>query len=310
MSGRVIVFGSINMDLVAGVEKISRPGETVAGLSFATFPGGKGGNQALAAHLSGGRVVLLGKVGDDPLGHELLDFYRARGLPVDRIALSAAQPTGTALIQVEKASGENSIVVVPGANGDFVPGDMDGVELAPGDVVLSQFEVPLECIARLFARARAVGALSILNPAPAKPAAPGLLRNVDVLVVNEPELAFFSGTQVTETSVEEAIAAAARGLAVSGEQAVVVTLGPRGALAVRGTETIRVPGRAVPAVDTTGAGDCFVGTLAGALARGLALDAALARANAAASLGVQKPGAGPSMPSAEEIEALVREPEG
>ncbi len=203
MSGRVIVFGSINMDLVAGVEKISRPGETVAGLSFATFPGGKGGNQALAAHLSGARVVLLGKVGDDPLGHELLDFYRARGLPVDRIALSAAQPTGTALIQVEKASGENSIVVVPGANGDFAPGDMDGVELAPGDVVLSQFEVPLECIARLFARARAAGALAILNPAPAKPAEPGLLRNVDVLVVNEPELAFFSGTEVTEASADK-----------------------------------------------------------------------------------------------------------
>jgi ribokinase len=298
MSGRVVVFGSINMDLVAGVERISRPGETVPGLSFATFPGGKGGNQALAAHLAGGAVHLLGKVGDDPLGHELLDFYRARGLPVDGIALSAAQPTGTALIQVERASGENSIVVVPGANGDFAPGEMDGVEVAAGDVVLSLFEVPLDCIARLFERARGAGATTVLNPAPAKPADPALLGAVDVLVVNETELAFFSGAEVSEASGEDAIAAAARSLAVSGDQTVVVTLGVRGTLAVRGAETIRVPGRRVQAVDTTGAGDCFVGTLAAS------------SANAAASLSVQREGAGPSMPSADEIEALLRGQEG
>ncbi len=309
MSARVVVFGSINMDLVAGVSRISTPGETVAGHSFATFPGGKGGNQALAAHhASGGQaaVALVGKVGDDTLGQELLDFYRRQGLATDLIARSAGQPTGTALIQVERESGQNSIVVVAGANGDFTPGEMAAVPLQGGDILLSQFEVPLDCIGALFHRGRSLGAINILNPAPAKPIDGALLGLVDILVPNETELAFLSGAAITEASSVEEIAAAARALANRADQRIVVTLGPRGALAVAGEETLRVPGRPVTPVDTTGAGDCFVGTLAVALACGKPFASALAIANTAASLSVQKEGAGPSMPTAKEISAAVR----
>jgi len=309
MSARAVVFGSINMDLVAGVTRIPAPGETVAGHSFATYPGGKGGNQALAAHHSSGgeaAVALVGKVGDDALGQELLDFYRQQGLATDLIARSAGQPTGTALIQVERESGQNSIVVVAGANGDFTPGEMAAVPLQAGDILLSQFEVPLDCIGALFHRGRSLGTVNILNPAPAKPIDEGLLGLVDILVPNETELALLSGTAITEGSSDAEIEAAARSLASRPDQKIVVTLGPRGALAVVGEETLRVAGRPVTPVDTTGAGDCFVGTLAAALARGLPFAEALAIANTAASLSVQKEGAGPSMPTAEEIAAAVR----
>jgi ribokinase len=309
MNARVVVFGSINTDLVAGVTRISGPGETVAGHSFATFPGGKGGNQALAAHhAAGGKaaVALVGKVGDDALGQELLDFYRQQGLATDLIARSAGQPTGTALIQVERESGQNSIVVVAGANGDFTPGEMAAVPLRAGDILLSQFEVPLDCIGALFHRGRSLGTVNILNPAPAKPIDGGLLGLVDILVPNETELALLSGAAITEGSSDEEIEAAARSLAGRPDQKIVVTLGPRGALAAVGEETLRVPGRPVTPVDTTGAGDCFVGTLAASLARGLSFAAALATANTAASLSVQREGAGASMPTAEEIAAAVR----
>jgi len=308
MNARVVVFGGINMDLVAGVPRISTPGETVAGHSFATFPGGKGGNQALAAHhASGGEVavVLAGKVGDDSLGQELLDFYRQRGLATNLIARSSGEPTGTAMIQVEREGGQNSIVVVVGANGDFTPDEMAAVPLAADDILLSQFEVPLDCIAALFDRGRSLGTVNVLNPAPAKPINGGLLGLVDILVPNETELALLSNTAITEASSDEEIEAAARSLMSRLDQKVVVTLGSRGALAIMGDEILRVPGRPVTPVDTTGAGDCFVGTLAAALACGLSFADALATANAAASLSVQREGAGPSMPTAEEIAAAL-----
>jgi ribokinase len=308
MSARVVVFGSINMDLVAGVTRIAAPGETVAGHSFASYPGGKGGNQALAAHHAAGgeaNVLLVGKVGDDALGRQLLAFYRQHGLAIDLVARSAGRPTGTALIQVERETGQNSIVVVAGANGDFTPEEMAAVPVQAGDILLSQFEVPLNCIAALFRRGRSLGTVNILNPAPAKPMAGELLDLVDILVPNETELAALAGVAVTESSPDDVIAAAARRLAASPNQKIVVTLGPRGALAVAGAETLRVPGRPVAPVDTTGAGDCFVGTLAAALARGQAFADSLATANAAASLSVQREGAGTSMPTAKEIAAAV-----
>ena len=304
MNPRVIVFGSINMDLVAGVSRIAAPGETVAGQSFASFPGGKGGNQALAAHLAAGgacEVMLVGKLGRDALGEELLDFYRGQGLSTERIARSDGQPTGTALIQVERESGQNSIVVVAGANGDFTPAEMAAVPLQAGDILLSQFEVPLGCIAALFRRGHDLGTVNLLNPAPARPIESALLDLVDILVPNESELALLTGTAITQASSDEEIAAAARGLATRPDQRIVVTLGSRGALAVTGEEILRVPGRPVTPVDTTGAGDCFVGTLAVSLASGAPFEAAMATANVAASLSVQREGAGPSMPTADEI---------
>jgi ribokinase len=313
MSARVVVFGSLNMDLVAAVDRIAAPGETVAGHDFATYPGGKGGNQALAAHRAAGgaaAVLLVGKVGDDALGRQLLEFYDTVGLATDAVARSAARPTGTALIQVERKTGQNSIVVVAGANGDFTPEDMAAVPLAPGDILLSQFEVPPACIAALFRRGREVGTLNVLNPAPVAPIDAALLDLVDVLVLNETELAALSGVGAgagaSAASSHAETAAAARRLAARQDQKIVVTLGAEGALAVAGDENYRVPGRRVTPVDTTGAGDCFVGTLAATLARGVPFTLALEIANAAASLSVQRKGAGTSMPTAEEIAATIR----
>jgi ribokinase len=311
VSARVVVFGSINMDLVAGVARIAAPGETVAGQSFTTYPGGKGGNQALAAHHAAGgaaAVIFLGKVGADAFGDQLVAFYRQQGLATDFIARSAEQPTGTALIQVEQETGQNSIVVVAGANGDFTPEEMAAVPLAAGDVLVSQFEVPLDCIAALFRRGREIGTVNVLNPAPARPVDAALLGLVDVLVPNETELAALAGAAATKAATDKEIAAAARRLAVRAEQKIVVTLGPRGALAVSGAETLRAPGRAVTPVDTTGAGDCFVGTLAAALACGQDFADALAAANVAASLSVQRKGAGTAMPTAAEIAAALDTP--
>ena len=302
--GRVVVFGSINLDLVAGVEKISSPGETVSGYSFDTFPGGKGANQALAAHLAGADVILFGKVGEDAAAQQLLDFYRSKGLKTKHILRTPTEPTGTAMIQVKRQSGENSIVVIPGANGMFSDAEIDALDLRGGDVVISQFEVPQGRIERLFRRARATGARTILNPAPAAKMLINLSELTDVLVVNETELSFYAGTiDVSETPTDQEIVSVARDLSVSDQQVILVTMGKRGALAVSGVHVIRIFGRQVNAVDTTGAGDCFVGAFGARLSQGGDLEAAMVFANIAASLSVQREGAGPSLPTAEEITA-------
>lgn len=307
MTSRVIVFGSINLDLVAGVEKISSPGETVSGHSFETFPGGKGANQAMAAHRADGEVTLFGKVGDDAAGRQLLEFYQSNDLSTDNILTTTAHPTGTALIQVEQDSGENSIVVVPGANAEFTNAEIDSIDIAAGDVLVSQFEVPQSAIERLFRRARACGAKTILNPAPASDMHFTLLDVVDVLVVNETELSFFAGQSLSDSSSNDDIAAIARELTVSNQQVILVTLGKRGCLAVVGDQIISVPGRDVKAIDATGAGDCFVGSLGMKLSQGSALEEALNFANVAASISVQREGAGPSMPLAEEILSILED---
>ncbi len=304
MGGRVIIFGSINMDLVAGVDRIVRPGETVTGLSYENHPGGKGGNQALAAHLAGGHVVFLGKVGHDAFGQQMLDFYVGHGLSTTRISNSKDKPTGTALIQVEHDSGENAIVVIPGANHDFADHDVDQVELEHGDVVVAQFEVPLQQIEALFRRARAIGAVTMLNPAPMTSCSHRLIDLVDVLIVNETELAALTGLNVAENSSLTQLVTAARSARREPAQTVVVTLGAKGLVALVEDDTVHVPGRDVHPVDTTGAGDCFVGCLAQGLSAGMPLPAALSRATDAASLSVTRHGAASSLPTAEQIDAV------
>ena len=190
---RVYVAGSINMDLVARAARHPRPGETVAGTHVATYPGGKGANQAIAAARLGAETILLGKLGTDTFGNQLRDFLSGQGVQLDYLRQTAAAATGVALIVVAE-SGENSIVVVPGANALLEPDDLANVPIAAGDVVLSQFEIPLATIQQLFTRARAVGATTILNPAPAQRCAREVLALADVLILNESELAFFADT--------------------------------------------------------------------------------------------------------------------
>ncbi|WP_027571177.1 ribokinase [Bradyrhizobium sp. WSM1743] len=301
--GRVFVAGSINMDVVATADRRPRVGETVAGRQVLYFPGGKGANQAVAASRLGARTTLIGRLGKDSFGGELKAFLGEQGIDLGYVQETAEAHTGTAIITVAEA--DNTIVVIPGANGLVGANDVDVVPLLAGDVAVSQFEIPLPAIAAFFRRARAAGATTLLNPAPAQAMSRELLALVDILVLNETELGFLAGSELSESDEAARIIAVARQLQAREDQTICVTLGKRGVLALAGREEIAVQGRAVKALDTTGAGDCFVGALAAQLADDVPLRAALAFANAAASISVQRMGAGPSMPTAKEVAAVL-----
>ncbi|MCP1834748.1 ribokinase [Bradyrhizobium sp. USDA 4518] len=296
--GRVFVAGSINMDVVATAERHPRIGETVAGEAVLYFPGGKGANQAVASAKLGVPTTLIGRLGTDAFGKELRTFLAAQGVDLSFVKDTDGTHSGTAIITL--ANADNTIVVVPGANGLVEADDVAAPVLARGDVAVSQFEIPLPAIAAFFRRARAVGATTILNPAPAKQADKALLDLVDILVLNETELGYLTGTELRDSDTPERFSEAARALGQG--RIVCVTLGKRGVLALVDNQPLLVPGREVKAVDTTGAGDCFVGALASQLAIGKPLGDALAYANAAASICVQRMGAAPSMPTADEVE--------
>ncbi|MHB0773672.1 ribokinase [Bradyrhizobium sp. 5.13L] len=301
--GRVFVAGSINMDVVATADRHPKVGETVAGRQVLYFPGGKGANQAVAASRLGARTTLIGRLGKDSFGAELKAFLCDQGIDLGYVVETADAHTGTAIITVAQA--DNTIVVVPGANGLVGAEDVEVVPLLAGDVAVSQFEIPLPAIAAFFRRARAAGATTLLNPAPAQAMSRELLALVDILVLNETELGFLAGVELSEDDTAARIIEVARQLQARDDQTICVTLGKRGVLALAVREEIAVAGRAVKAVDTTGAGDCFVGALAAQLADDMPLPAALAFANAAASISVQRMGAGPSMPTAAEVAAVL-----
>jgi ribokinase len=288
------------MDLVARAARQPRAGETVLGSSYATSPGGKGANQAVAAARLGAQVSMLGKIGADPFGAELRAFLARNGVDVRGVTTAGAVSTGVAFIVVGDA-GENAIVVIPGANGQLDAGDVGGAALAPGDVVVCQFETPLVTTEALFRRARAHGARTVLNCAPALPCPRELLDLGDVLVVNETELAVLLKIEPARIASPEAAVEASRNLLTRPSQVVVTTLGASGAVAIHGDRTLVLPGRRVQVVDTTGAGDTFVGALAARLAAGAPLDDALDHANLAAALSVQRAGAGPASPTYEEL---------
>jgi ribokinase len=290
------------MDVVATADRHPKVGETVAGRQVLYFPGGKGANQAVAASRLGARTTLIGRLGKDGFGAELRTFLTAQGIDLGSVR-EADTHTGTAIITV--AASDNTIVVVPGSNALVGADDVADVPLAKGDVAVSQFEIPLPTIAAFFQRARSAGATTLLNPAPAPRMAGELLALVDILVLNETELGFLAGSEVCESDEAAKIIAVARQLQAREDQTICITLGKRGVLALAGREQLAVPGRAVKAVDTTGAGDCFVGALASRLADGVPLRAALAFANAAASISVQRMGAGPSMPTAADVAAVL-----
>lgn len=300
--GRVFVAGSINMDVVATADRHPRIGETVAGRQVLYFPGGKGANQAVAASRLGAQTTLIGRLGRDAFGAELRTFLGAQGVDLGSVR-DADTHSGTAIIIVAEAN--NTIVVIPGSNALVSADDVAHSPLAKGDVAISQFEIPLPTITAFFARARTAGATTVLNPAPAQKMSDELLALVDILVLNETELGFLAGVELSESDEAARIIEVARQLQAREDQTICVTLGKRGVLALAGRKEISVPGRVVKAVDTTGAGDCFVGALAAQLADGATLRDALAFANAAASISVQRMGAGPSMPTAAEVAAVL-----
>jgi ribokinase len=301
--GRVFVAGSINMDVVATAERHPQLGETVAGREVFYFPGGKGANQAVAAAKLGVATTLIGRVGTDAFGRDLRGFLDAQGVDLALVQDTPEAHTGTAVITV--ANADNTIVVIPGANALVCAADVNMPLLAKGDIAVSQFEIPQPAIGAFFKRARAAGATTILNPAPALVFDRELLDLVDILVLNESELGFLVGTELRDTDDHARFIETARWLQSGMDKIICVTLGRRGAVALVDGEPLIIHGRAVKALDATGAGDCFVGAVAAQLAIGEPLRDAFETANIAASICVQRMGAAPSMPTAAEVAAVL-----
>lgn len=305
MAGHIVVVGSLNMDLVVRSARHPLPGETLLGGDFHTFPGGKGANQAVAAARVGGIVSMVGRVGSDDFGAALLQNLAANGVDAAHVRRDSEAATGVALITVA-ADGQNTIVVAPGANGRLVPADIAAAAAADlfgaGDVLLLQLEIPLAAVARAIAEARRHGTRVVLNPSPAQPLDPALLAQVDVLVPNQSELGLLTGMAVQ--SIED-VTAAAQALCNKGIQCVIVTLGGDGVLVLDETTASHLPPHAVAVVDTTAAGDAFVGAFAVALGRGSSLVEAARWGNAAGALAVTKAGAQPSLPSRAALEQML-----
>jgi ribokinase len=296
----LLVVGSANADLVTTVDRRPAAGETVLGSDLAIHPGGKGANQAVAAARLGARAGLLARVGDDAHGELLTGSLTAAGVDTTGVLVGGA-PTGVALITVDP-TGDNSIVVSPGANARLSPADIAaaGKLLAAASVVSLQLEIPLETVAATVAAATAAGDTRVvLNPSPPAALPPEVLAACDPLVVNEHEARFLLGDDAGDTP--EAWAAALLG---RGPRSVVVTLGAAGALVATGDRTVRVPSPAVRAVDTTGAGDAFTGALAWRLGTGEDLETAVRFAVRVGAAAVTRPGAQESFPTFEEVTSL------
>ncbi|CAN5470764.1 ribokinase [soil metagenome] len=279
----VCVVGSANLDLVATVQQLPAPGETVAGETYSEYPGGKGLNQAVAAARAGASVAFVGALGDDAAGRALRAVLSDDAINADYLA-TTTEPTGRALIGVA-ANGENSIIVVPGANAT-----VSGTPMPNARVVLAQLEVPLAAVELAFTNARAVGSITILNPAPTQPIDESLLRWCDIVVPNEHEIELLGG-------VERLLALGAR--------AVVVTLGSKGADLHSPAGVTHIDAFTITPVDTTAAGDSFCGALCARLAAGDELQIALRFAAAAGALCATRAGAVPSIPIRAEIEKLL-----
>lgn len=302
--GRVFVAGSINMDVVATADHHPRIGETVAGKEILYFPGGKGANQAVSATKLDATTILVGRLGMDAFGRDLKSFLAGQGVDLSLVRETQEAHTGTAIITV--ANSDNTIVVIPGANALVTPDDVATVPLTKGDIAISQFEIPLPAISAFFTRARSAGATTILNPAPAIKVGRELLDLVDILILNETELGLLAERERLDTNDRTQLIDAANHLRGDTDKVVCVTLGERGVLALIDGKPHTIPGRAVKAVDTTGAGDCFVGAVAALLADSQPIQSALGYANVAASISVQRIGAAPSMPTIAEISAVLR----
>jgi ribokinase len=284
---RILVIGSINTDLVTFVDRMPEAGETLGAQDFVILPGGKGANQAVAAARLGADVAMIGRVGDDPFGTSALQSLRAEGIDTEGVAVSAGVPSGVATILVE-TSGENRILIVAGANGLVLPSDVPDTALQAASLVVLQLEIPLPTVADVIARATALGVKVLLNPAPAASLDPDMLRGVTYLVPNRDELGRLTGLMVSRT---DDIVAAARRLVRHGVGSVIVTLGGDGALLVTQARVAHVEAPKVSPVDTTGAGDAFIGCFAQTLVATGDVDAALARAVRYAADSVTRRGA-------------------
>mgnify|MGYP005837209791 CR=1 FL=1 len=298
MGKQIVVVGSLNMDLVVRTLRHPQIGETVIGYDFRTYPGGKGANQAVAVARLGGRVKMIGKVGNDQFGEALLKAVTQAGVDTTYINKDEDSPTGVAFITVDDR-GKNTIVVASGANAHLSPEEIEAAQDAfdGASILLLQLECPLIAVERAIEIAKACEMQIVLNPAPAQLLDANLLQQVDYLLPNQVELALLAGQETTEAAINV--------LQRLGVKELVVTLGEEGALVVDEGGTFHVPAFQVPVVDTTAAGDAFAGAFAVALGEGLSIREAAIWGNAAGALTVTRAGAQPSLPWRDEFDAFL-----
>lgn len=300
MNTNILVIGSLNADLVVKSPRFPQPGETISGEDLQTIPGGKGANQAVAAARQGVHTAMLGRVGSDSFAPYLVANLNANQVNTSHV-FKTDSATGTAIIVVD-ANGQNSIVLSPGANGLVTPADVNSASFADFGLVLLQLEIPMPTVLHAARRAREHGLTVILNPAPARSLPAELLANVDILIPNESELALLTGLPVHDIS---SAASAAKEILKQGVKTVIVTLGSQGALLVTSTQMKQVDSYQVNVVDTTAAGDAFIGGFASSLLNGAPLEDSVRYGCACGALAVTTFGAQPSLPTKNEVETFI-----
>jgi len=306
----ILVIGSINADLVVRAARFPAPGETLQGSDLATIPGGKGANQAVAAARLGASVAMVGRVGNDSFSSTLVDNLKQNRVDVLHIMRDDSAATGTAMIIVDE-NGQNSIVLSPGANAKVSPADVESASFSDpstgsgrrSKLLLLQLEIPTETVLHAARLAKQNGVRVLLNPAPAKEIPDELIALADFILPNETELSLLTGQPVSDVKSAET---AARSLVTRGAKVVIVTLGANGALIVDKTHTTHIPSFKVNVVDTTAAGDAFIGGFAVALLNGKSLETAVQYASACGALAVTKFGAQTSLPTKREVEEFLK----
>jgi len=299
----ILGVGSLNADLVVRVPRFPEPGETISGSDLQIIPGGKGANQAVAAARQGVSVSMLGGVGNDSFGPELINNLKQNHVDTSHVQIDSHSATGTAIIVVD-SNGQNSIVLSPGANGRVSPADVNAVSFSGYKLLLLQHEIPMEAVTSAAHRAKESGVRVLLNPAPARTWPEELIPLPDFILPNETELSLLTNQPVHDIASAEK---AARILLERGAQNVIVTLGANGALIVSGQEVIHVSTYQVNVVDTTAAGDAFIGGFASALLQNKALEEAVRYGCACGALATTKFGAQPSLPTKSEVENFLNQ---
>ena len=305
----ILVVGSLNADLVVRVSRFPQPGETISGEDLKTIPGGKGANQAVAAARQGASVSMLGRVGNDSFGPALIENLKKNDVETSHIQMDPASSTGTATIVVD-SNGQNFIILSPGANGQVGPADVDAITFSNYKLLLLQHEIPMDAVQAAAKRAKESGLRVLLNPAPARALSDELIALPDFILPNETELSLLTDQPVSDLASAEK---AAKTLIERGAQNVIITLGANGALIVSRQRVTHVPSHKVDVVDTTAAGDAFIGGFAAKLlesaslpadseAQTLAIQNAVRYACACGALATTKFGAQPSMPTKVDVE--------
>lgn len=300
---KIVVLGSINMDLVTFCDRAPVGGETLLGKEFRQIPGGKGANQAVAMGKLGSEVTMLGKVGTEGMGDILINSMRNDGVDVSRIEKVHGVSTGIAKIIVED-NGQNRIIVVPGTNGlvdrEYVDRNLDII--AAADILVCQLEIPVETVKYAFQKAKELGKITVLNPAPARELDEEIIRNSDYIIPNETELEIISGSKIDISETLDSVEVAAGKLLENGVKGLLITLGSKGSLYIDEEIQIMTPAYKVTAIDTTAAGDSFIGGFVRGMAEMMPLKDCVELGTKVAAISVTRIGAQTSLPTWEEIE--------